>query len=263
MKLVTLGPEGTFSELAAREYDSGLDLELVGSLSEVIEAVDKERVGILPIENSLQGTVVRAVDLLRKMDVKIRGEILLQIDQCLIGSGDEVEVVISHPQALAQCRKFVSENFPEAEIRKTESTAGAVELASKKNHVAAIAPRHAAKKYGLEVLEEGIQDNDKNKTRFIVVGEEDREPSGNDKTSLVFYVENQPGSLYNCLGAFVENDVNLTKLESRPSREALGDYYFFIDFEGHRKDDDVREAISELNKRAKEVKLLGSYPKGN
>ncbi len=264
MKLVTLGPEGTYSQLAAEQWCSDADVVLVSSLSEVIKEVSEEVHGVLPIENSIQGTVVRTVDLLRTGDVKIRGELVLEINHCLIGSSDEeVTKVVSHPQALAQSRKFINERFPNAELQTAESTADAVKLAKEKQNLVAVAPRYAAKKYELDILFENIQDVEQNLTRFIVVGRDDKEPTGQDKTSLVFYVKNKPGSLYSCLGAFAMNDVNLTKLESRPSREKLGDYYFFIDIEGHRKDKEVKKAILKLKEEAKEVKLLGSYPKSD
>ncbi|PTD94375.1 prephenate dehydratase [archaeon SCG-AAA382B04] len=262
MTLVTLGPEGTYSELAAKEWDSSEDIVLKSSPRKVVDAVGRGFFGILPIENSIQGTVVRTVDLLRTNDIEICGELILEINHCLIGSGKkEIKTVVSHPQALAQSREFINQKFPNAEVQAAESTANAVKKAQNNEKMVAVAPRHAAQKYGLKILYENIQDVEDNQTRFIVLGENDHEPSGNDKTSLIFYVENNPGSLYNCLGAFAKNNVNLTKLESRPSREKLGDYYFYIDFEGHRRDNKVKKAIDELKQKAREVKLLGSYPK--
>lgn len=260
MKCVTLGPKGTYSSLAAKKY--GFDsIRYADSPSEVIDNVSEDVFGVLAIENSIHGTVVSTVDLLRRNDVMIWDELVLEIDHCLIGDFDEeASLIVSHPQALGQCREFLEKNYSGVETRAAESTAKATELAKEEEGVFAIAPESGATRHGLDVVEESIQDVEKNLTRFLVLSTRDQEPSGCDKSSLIFYVENEPGILYRCLGAFDKNDVNLTKLESRPSREELGDYFFFIDFKGHRKDENVESAIKELEEIAREVKLLGSYP---
>ncbi|OKY77337.1 MAG: Prephenate dehydratase [Candidatus Methanohalarchaeum thermophilum] len=261
MVVVSLGPKGTFSEKAAREW-SDKKVRLESSSEDVVKAVEEGETGVLPFENSLEGTVLRTVDLLAAHDILIKGEVVIEIDHCLLGySGSEIREVVSHSQALRQCREYLTHELNNIDVRAVSSTAKAVELTKSEEELAAVAPREAANEYGLDILDEGIQDVKDNLTRFLVLGLEDCPPSGNDKTTLLFYVKDRPGSLYDSLGVFAERDINLTKLESRPSREKLGDYFFILDFEGHRKDKKFKKALVELKNHVRDLKILGSYPK--
>lgn len=220
--------------------------------------------GLVPIENSLEGSVGVTLDLFLKYEVKICGEVVIDIKHSLLAPKgtvmDEIGEVLSHPHALAQCKGFVkklgvrTKNYP--------STAGAArEVADKKlRGVAAIAPERAARLYDLEVLEKEIQDEDFNQTRFLVTARKDHRATGRDKTSIIFALIDRPGALYDALRAFAEEGINLTKIESRPSRKALGDYIFYVDFIGHRRDANIKKALAELKSRVTFLKILGSYP---
>jgi prephenate dehydratase len=261
-----LGPEGTFSEKAARKYLPAADLRYFRDFEEVIASVEMSEVeiGVVPLENSLEGSVGMTLDALLRRDVKIVGEINLQVRHCLLGIGqpEEVKVILSHPQALAQCRGYLKRQFPEAELRTTGSTSHAAKLAQEFSEMAAIADSEAAERYGLNVIDRNVQDSDQNVTRFAVVGRKMPEPTGRDKTSLAIYLERaEPGALWEVLGEFAVRKINLTKIESRPSRLGLGDYYFFIDLEGHVMDPLVEEALARIKKRAAMTKVLGSYPR--
>jgi prephenate dehydratase len=261
-----LGPEGTFSEKAAKRYSPEARLRYFRDFEEVIAAVEGGEVdiGVVPLENSLEGSVGMTLDALLSRDVKIVGEINLRVRHCLLGKGlpEEVKVILSHPQALAQCRSYLKRRFPEAELRTTGSTSHAAKLAQEFSEMAAIADAEAAGRYGLSVIDRNVQDSDQNVTRFVVVGREAPEPSGRDKTSLAIYLERaEPGALWEVLGEFAKRRINLTKIESRPSKRGLGDYYFFIDLEGHVADPLVEEALAGIRERAAMTKVLGSYPR--
>ncbi len=261
-----LGPEGTFSEKAAKRFDPQASLRYFRDFEEVIAAVEGGEVdrGVVPLENSLEGSVGMTLDSLLRRDVKIVGEINLAVRHCLLGMGraEEVKVILSHPQALAQCRSYIKRNFPEAELRTTGSTSHAARLAGEFSEMAAIADAETAERYGLSVIGRNVQDSDQNVTRFAVVGREAAGPSGRDKTSLAVYLERaEPGALWEVLGEFAKRKINLTKIESRPSKRGLGDYYFFIDLEGHVSDPLVEEALARIRERAAMTKVLGSYPR--
>jgi prephenate dehydratase len=187
----------------------------------------------------------------------------LPIRNCLLGKGgSEIRVIISHPQPLAQCRQYIRDHYPNAEVRTTGSTSHAAKLAQEFPEMAAIAGVGAAEKYGLLVLARDIQDAVENVTRFAVVGKEMTAATGRDKTSLVIYLErDRPGALYEILQEFAGQGINLSRIESRPSRRGLGDYYFYIDLEGHISDQPVKEALQGIGKKASMVKVLGSYPR--
>lgn len=261
-----LGPEGTFSEKAARKYSPDAGLRYFRDFEEVIAAVERGEVdrGVVPLENSLEGSVGQTLDALLRREVKIVGEINLNVRHCLLGLGrpEEVKLILSHPQALAQCRGYIKRRFPDAELRTTGSTSHAAKLAQEFSEMAAIADAEAAERYGLEVIDRNVQDSDQNVTRFAVVGREAPGPTGWDKTSLAIYLEQaEPGALWEVLGEFAVRKINLTKIESRPSKLGLGDYYFFIDLEGHVSDTIVEEALVRIKKRAAMTKVLGSYPR--
>jgi len=267
-RIGVLGPQGTYSEKAALLWSKGMagaTLVYFPDFDCVLDSVRKGRVeaGIVPVENSLEGAVTAVMDLLLRLDVVIVGEVNLPIRHCLVGQGQgEIKVILSHPQALAQCRQYLHEHFPESEIRTTGSTSHAARLAQEFPEMAAIAGQDTAERYGLKILAREIQDARDNITRFIVVGTEGVGASGRDKTSLVIYLDrDRPGALYSILEEFARRNINLTRIESRPSRKGLGDYYFYIDLEGHIHDREVGEAVAAARAKAAMVKVLGSYPR--
>ena len=268
-KVAFLGPRGTFCEQAAREHfrDVNAIFDERPSIADVFRSVRVHEAdsGVVPIENSNEGSVVTTLDLLNESDLKISGEVILRITHNLIVKPDtrlnEIREVASHPQALAQCRLYLKENLPSARLVETRSTADAVKLASERDEVAAIGTEMAAQLSGLRVLASGIEDNRENQTRFFVLGREDHKPTGKDRTSVLFSVRHRPGSLYEALATLSSRMINLTKIESRPARGKPWEYIFFCDFEGHRKDAKCQDALEELQRRTIDMKILGSYPR--
>ena len=271
MRVGILGPRGTNAEMAARSQ-YGADVELVPypMITDVAEAVARGEVsaGVVPIESLREGSVGETLDALAWVDVKIQAEVILSVAHCLLGvPGSKLEritQVLSHPQALAQCREFLRKRLPRAELIDMTSTAKAAEQVGKlkQPHMSAIGPRDLADLYGLVVLQEDIQMGEANVTRFLCLGKRDSEPTGKDKTSVVFYTtEDRPGFLYEILGEFATRKINLTKIESRPTKKVLGEYLFFIDFEGHREDSLSREVLEAIRRKVATLKVAGSYPK--
>jgi prephenate dehydratase len=266
LKIGVLGPEGSYSEKAGRIW-AGPDAVLVylSDFEDILCAVEAGDLdmGIVPLENSLEGAIGLNMDLLLRLQVYIMGEVNLRIRHCLIGQGvGDIKIVLSHPQALGQCRQYIKEHYPKVEVRTTGSTSHAARLAQEFPEMAAIAGAGAAESYGLKILARDIQDGTENVTRFVAVGKEMPPATGRDKTSLVIYLQrDRPGALYEILREFAKRKINLTRIESRPSRKALGDYYFYIDLEGHKSDPDVSEALAAIEEKATLVKVLGSYPK--
>ena len=266
MRVSLLGPRGTFSEEAALKFFKNPGMIYRGDIDAIFEDVLEGRAenGLVPIENSLEGSVGVTLDLLLKKDVKICGEVVINVRHSLMvlpgTSLRDVREVISHPHALAQCKGFIKRHS--LKTKNYPSTAGAArDLAERRlQGVAAIAPERAAGLYGLEVIERDIQDEDFNQTRFLAIALEDGPVTGRDKTSVIFALGHRPGSLYQALWPFAKAGINLTKIESRPSRKALGDYVFYLDFEGHRREEVVAEALKHLRSRVTFLKVLGSYP---
>jgi prephenate dehydratase len=282
-KISYLGPEGTFTEEALIKYLSKA-VTLKGgnhnqiaeitkiaypTITEVIRSVDRGEAdhGVIPIENSIEGSVNLTQDVLTfESEAKIIAEIAIPIKHHLIGltksSLKNIKKIISHPHATAQCRIYLSQHFPDAEIIAANSTAEAVKkLKDTSGDSAAIGTKIAAQIYGLEILVSDIEDNKENKTRFIVIGSHIAKRTGTDKTSIVcFLKKDKPGSLFNILKEFAEREINLTRLESRPAKKDLGDYVFMIDMEGHVHDREIYEALESLRNKVYLVKLLGSYP---
>lgn len=264
IKVGFLGPSGTYAEEAASTIDG--ELIAFNSIMEVMEAVSKKELdlGVVPIENSIEGPVGLTLDLLaHDYDLKIKREIILPISHKLLlnqgSSIEDIKIVYSHAQALSQCRKFI-ENMGAKPVA-TPSTSGAAEMVKGKKNAAAIGTQRAAELYGLEIVANDIQDYTENSTRFIVIGQQDNEPTGHDKTSIVFSLnEDRPGGLYDVLGAFCKCNVNLTKIESRPSKKKLGNYIFFVDFQGHMADKEVKNILNNIKNKISYVKILGSYP---
>jgi prephenate dehydratase len=257
------GPAGTFTEEAASKLNG--ELIAFDSIIEVLEAVKtgKAQKGVVPIENSIEGPVGVTLDLLAQdYDLKIEKEIILPISHNLmVNKGitlDEVDSVYSHAQPLAQCRIFLEKLG--LTTHSTSSTAAAAKFIKGKNNEAAIGNRRAAELYDLDIIQTDIQDFENNRTRFIVLGNNESQPTGNDKTSIVFSLyEDRPGGLYEILGYFASENINLTKIESRPSKKGLGKYIFFIDLEGHCQDKVVESILETIKKNTPFLKLLGSY----
>jgi len=266
MLIGLLGPEGTYSQKAANQLDINAQLKYFDDLEDVVESVLEVSVdcGIVPIENSLEGSVGITLDALKEHDINITGEIIVPVSHCLLSKGrmDEVKVILSHPQALAQCRRFIRTHFKNARTQTTGSTSHAAKLTSEFPEMAAIASRESARHYGLDILADNIQDHKENYTRFVVLGKQMPAPTGHDKTSIIVYLgHDKPGGLYDLLGEFTGRNINLTKIESRPSKLGLGDYLFYIDMEGHQTDIPVKDALEGIEKLADKVKIIGSYPK--
>lgn len=261
MRVVTLGPAGTHSERAAHAYAPDAEPEFADSISGVFDRVERGGgLGVVPVENSIEGVVTRSLDLLRESGLCVVGEVVLSIEHHLLGPPDP-EVVVSHPQALGQCRGYLRKHHPGAEARPASSTARAAELAAENPTWAAIGTAEAAEANGLPVAERSIQDAEGNRTRFLVIGRSPPEPTGRDRTTIAFFVRDKPGALYHALKVFYRHGVNLTMLESRPARGELGDYYFFADLEGHQDDPDVATCLDDLRDEVKHVQVLGSYPR--
>jgi prephenate dehydratase len=266
VKIGVLGPKETYSEKAALRWCKAMSeakLVYFKDFDEVLSAVESGDVdeGVVPVENSLEGAVTSVMDLLLRLQIVIVGEVNLPIRHCLVGRGEgEIKIILSHPQALAQCRQYLRQNYPGVEIRTTGSTSHAARLAQEFPEMAAIAGASTAKEFGLQILAREIQDASENITRFIVMGKTIPEASGNDKTSLVVYLQrDRPGALFSILQEFATRKINLTRIESRPSRKGIGDYYFYIDLEGHMNDIPVKEALAAIGEKASMIKVLGSY----
>lgn len=271
MRVAYLGPAGTFSEEAVARCDLSREAERFprpgfpaayeAALSGEVDAA------LLPIENSLEGSVGAVLDLLvHRPGLLIRRELLLAVEQhLLVRAGtrlEEVRRVLSHPQALGQCGAFLERHFPAVPRLSAHSTADAARQASEEPGAAAIGARAAAERYGLSVLAESIQDPGENFTRFVLLARGDEKPSGRDRTSIAFTLDrDRPGGLHEILGEFAFRGINLSKIESRPTKQAVGHYVFYLDFEGHRLDPDGAAALENVRRKVHVLHLLGSYPR--
>ena len=270
-RVAYFGPAGTFTEEAALRHAPHGELVPRPTIAAVAVAVvaGEAQEGVVPIENSLEGSVTDTLDLLiHQSDLFIQRELVLPIVHCLLvrpGTREEdIQVIYSHPQALGQCRDYLEHRFPQASAVAAMSTAAAAEQVQKSDHptAAAIGTARAAELYGLAVLARGIQDNPANVTRFVVLAHTDHPPTGDDKTSLCFSFSNDtPGLLYAALGEFARRGINLAKVESRPTKQSLGQYIFLIDLHGHREDPEIKEALKRLQAQASTLKIFGSYPR--
>jgi chorismate mutase/prephenate dehydratase len=246
----------------------GLSAQVVPqkSIPAVFEEVARGRApyGVVPVENSTEGVVSHTLDMFMESDLKINAEILLGISHFLMsrsGRMEDIKKVVSHPQALGQCRKWLEENLPDVPLVDVGSTALAAQMVLEDESVAAVASEMAASLYGLQVVKERIEDNPNNFTRFLVIGQKTPERSGGDKTSLMFSIKDQPGILYRMLEPFSKRDINLSKIESRPMKKKAWEYVFFLDIEGHIDDEVVAGAVAELRGYCQFLKVLGSYPR--
>ncbi|MCY4080054.1 MAG: prephenate dehydratase [Caldilineaceae bacterium] len=260
------GEHGAYSEEAIRQqFGAEVDTLPIRTFEDIFASLDDDRstVGVVPVENSLAGSINKAYDLLLDHDFRVQGEILLRVRHNLLtlpGNGDNIEQVRSHPQALAQCESFLNRHGYTA-IPWYDTAGSAKELAEHPEpKVGVIASALAAEIYDLEIVQQGIEDLHFNFTRFFVIGKGDAQQSPNSKTSLVFATPHSPGALYACLGEFAERNINLVKLESRPRRNRPWQYVFYLDFEGHWQESDCSAAVLGLLNRAAFVKMLGSYP---
>ena len=262
------GEAGAYSEEATfRFFGSSILARPCESLEDVFQVVEQgeAQFAVVPVENSLEGSISRAYDLLLDSDLRVCGEVELRVSHCLIASPetrlDSIKKVYSHPQALGQCRSFL--RHLGCEVVPTHDTAGSVRIIKEQGITdsAAIASARAAEIYGMKILAREIEDNTNNFTRFFVLSKQDSPPSGNDKTSIVFSVRHKPGALYQALNEFAVRNINLTKIESRPTRQKPWEYYFYLDFQGHREDKVAQEVLEKLAETSIFVKVLGSYPK--
>jgi chorismate mutase/prephenate dehydratase len=262
------GAEATYTHLAGREkFGTAVNLRPTASIAEVFQEVSQGRaaLGVVPIENSTEGAVTHTFDSLVDSDLQICAEIYLDIHHNLLsrsGREADVERIISHPQALAQCRDWLSRHFPSVPIDEVASTAHAAMQAAKDGSLAAIASALAKEVYNLQTIGANIEDQSTNITRFVVVGRLGAKPSGDDKTSLVFSVRDKPGVLHRMLQPFARSRINLSKIESRPIKNKPWEYLFFLDLSGHREQAAVKKAIAGLEKNCLFLKILGSYPSG-
>jgi chorismate mutase/prephenate dehydratase len=266
LRVSYLGPSATFTHLAARrQFGSSIDYLSESTIKEVFESVYRGEVqyGVVPIENSTEGVVNYTLDMFVDSDLKIAFEIMLEISHNLLsksGKRADIKKIYSHPQARAQCRDWLNDNFPDTPIVEELSTAAAAKRVSKDTSSAAVASELAASVYNLKFVAKGIEDHKMNYTRFLVIAKDSPGKTGRDKTSIMFSVKDKPGALYLILRPFYKHKINLTKIESRPSRRRAWEYIFFVDMEGHIEDKGVKKALNDVKKECLYFKVLGSYP---
>lgn len=262
-----LGPPATFTHQAChKQFGLSAQYRPARTIGEVFDLVEKGKAerGVVPIENTTEGVVSHTLDMFLTSSLKIVAEVLLPISHNLLnlsGRREDVARIYSHSHAVAQCRRWLEENFPDVPVFEAPSTAQAAKIAAEDPEVAAVAGELAGRLYGLQAVETRIEDNPHNFTRFLVVGRELREPTGGDKTSILFAVRDMVGALYRMLEPFYSNGVNLTKIESRPMKSKAWEYVFFVDLEGHLSDPAVARALAGLEALCQFVKVLGSYPR--
>jgi len=267
LKIAYLGPQATFTNLAAiKKFGSQVGYLPCNSISDVFLEVEKDNAdyGVVPIENSSEGAVSHTLDVFVDSDLKICSQVILEITHNLLANcaKNKIHMVYSNPYVFGQCRIWLQKNLPNARLIEVSSTTQAAELAGKEKNSAAIASLLASKVYGLKVLADGIQDFSHNVTRFLVIGKNVAARTGKDKTSLFFLIKDRIGALHDMLLPFRKYGVNLTKIESRPSKRKAWEYYFFIDILGHQDDPSVKKALKELDHKCSYLKILGSYPVG-
>jgi chorismate mutase/prephenate dehydratase len=268
VKVAFQGERGAYSESAVYTFfGDETEVKPCRDLTEVFESVDKQEVpvGVIPVENSLEGSVNQTYDLFLTHNLKVSGEVIIRISHCLIAnpstSLEAVKTVYSHPQALAQCRSFLERL--DSDLIPTYDTAGSVKMLKEKGlkDAAAVASEKAAEIYGMKILAREIEDTPTNYTRFFVISKNDTPITGKDKTSIIFAATHTPGALYHALGEFAKRDINLAKIESRPTKQKPWEYNFYLDFEGHRTEENCTTALKALEKYATFIKILGSYPR--
>jgi chorismate mutase/prephenate dehydratase len=265
MTIAYLGPEATFTHQAAlQRFGSSLRYSAQKTIADVFAEVSRHRAdyGVVPVENSTEGVVTHTLDMFVESDLKIVAQVILPIQHCLLSltKKGQIKKLFGHPQTLAQCRRWLQINLPHIEVIETSSNARSAELATKEKHSAAIAGQVAAERYGLRILEVDLQDNSHNVTRFLVLGHQCSPPTGHDRTSLMFSIADQVGALHRALAPFRRYRLNMTKIESRPSKRKAWEYFFFVDCDSHMNDRRMARAIEQLSEHCNFVKVLGSYP---
>ncbi|MSQ25202.1 MAG: prephenate dehydratase [Dehalococcoidia bacterium] len=270
-RIAYLGPPGTYSEQAVLAYDGAAERSPFPSVMAAAAAVEQGKAdeAVVAIENSIEGSVTDTLDMLiHDSRLSICKELVIPIDHCVLAKLGQraaaVEVVYSHSNALGQCREYLAAHYPRAGVVASLSTVKAVEdMLASARPAAAIAPRRAADLYKVDVLAEGIQDRGGNVTRFVVLAQHDSPRTGDDKTSIAFSFaeEDKPGQLYRAMGEFANRGINLSKIESRPSKESLGRYVFLVDLAGHREDAPLRDALAQVASMTIMWKIFGSYPR--
>ncbi len=268
-KVGYLGPQGSFSSQAAfHKFGESAEIIPFGNLEDIFEEVSAKRLefGIIPVENSVEGSIGSVLDILLSWDLIITSEHYERIRHFVLsktGRMNDIKVLASHPQAFGQCRNWIGRNLKNVELLETSSTAAAAKIASEDQKVAAIASDHAASIYGLKTVQSYIEDDAKNTTRFLIMGHEETSITGEDKTSVVFSLKDEPGTLHKSFFLpFAKEDVNLSKIESRPSKDRAWEYVFFVDFIGHHKEKKIAKLIQRVEKNCIFLKILGSYPIG-
>ena len=263
-----LGPKATYTHMAVlQNFGSFVNTYPVDSISDIFKSVEtgKSDYGVVPVENSTEGMVTHTLDKFLDSPVKIVSEIYMNISHCLLSSCKDIESVkklYAHPQSIAQCRIWIENNLRNVEINETSSNAKAAAVAVWDKFSAAIAGKIAATVYELDVIASGIEDNPENTTRFLVIGNEFCKPTGKDKTSIVCSVKDKSGALHDLLSAFSREGINMTKIESRPTKKKAWEYLFYIDVDGHKDDEKIKKALSNLEHTTQFMKILGSYPLG-
>lgn len=266
LKVAYLGPAATFTHLAARrQFGSSTEYMPESTIKEIFESVahDKVQYGVVPVENSTEGVVNYTLDMFIDSDLKIAFEIMLPISHNLLsktGKRSAIKKIYSHSQPIAQCRGWLQKNFPGIPVLEESSTSAAAKRASRNPSAAAVASELAASEYNLKFVEKGIEDNKNNYTRFLVIAKDSPGRTGSDKTSLMFSIKDKPGALHSILKSFARHRINLTKIESRPSRRKAWEYIFFADLEGHIDDKGINKALNEVKKECLFFKVLGAYP---
>jgi len=262
-----LGPKGTWTHQAAiKKFGHSINYSAQANFAEVFDQVERRKAhyGVVPIENSTEGAISHTLDLFVDSPLQICAQILLRIENGLMACipREEIKTLYSHPQVFGQCRNWILRNFPQADLVEVSSTTKAAAIAKEKAHegAAALGGKLAADLNGLTILEESIQDRATNTTRFLVIGEKTCPPTGNDRTSILFSILDRPGSLVKALQAFDKLNVNMSKIESRPSKQRDWEYIFYVDLAGHCQDKPVSDALTELEKHCSLVKIFGSYP---
>ncbi len=267
LNIAYLGPEGTFTHLAAvSKFGHSVAYVPKGNIEDIFADVYNGRAdyGCLPVENSTEGAVSHTLDLFVKSEVKICAEINMRVHQCLLSKCPvkSIKKIYSHAQSLSQCRGWISEYLPDVELHECSSNSRAAAMAVEEPNSGAIASAFAGEIYGLDLLASNIEDNPNNTTRFLVLGNQMPKPTGDDKTSICFAIKDRVGVLYDALLPFKKEGITLTMIESRPSKLQNWEYYFFIDLLGHIEDEKVKSAIEALRPMTQALRVLGSYPRG-
>ena len=267
LDIAFLGPEGTFTQQAAiKHFGHAVNTVPAATIAEIFNVVENGhcQFGVVPVENSTEGTISYTLDRFVSSPLKICGEVEIRVHQNLLTTSEslkDITEVLSHQQSLAQCRRWLDNNLPHVKRTEVSSNAEAAKQAAQSKNKAAIAGKLAAELYGLNIIEHNIEDESNNTTRFVIIGQQVSASTGHDKTSLLVSTGNQPGALYKILEPFAQFSIGMQHIESRPSRQGLWDYVFFIDIEGHAEDEKVAMALDTLKTRVRMLNILGSYPK--